>query len=250
MSQNPPFTPGGRPPGVEPRKTEAKKTPMGKRSYTLKLSFSMLLTAVIVSTIGICWIFMLGVMVGRGYNPDAKVHEVASRLLSGNRTAPAPEPPQTVLKPEDLDFIPALRDTPRLSLQRNATAAQPAHSATAARPATGAESLPEALQTAAASPQPAVAAHPIVHDYVYQVATFKDSEQADKLREILEGEGLRTRLEKTPTRDGKGVFYKVQTLLRGDEDDNRHLLASLERLRLGLPLLRSKNPVKSGTEKR
>jgi hypothetical protein len=227
-----------------PRKPDAKKTPLAKRSYSFKLTFPTLLTALIVSLISLGWVFMLGVMVGRGDNPDAKVAEFAARVLNGNRAKPLREPEQTILKPEELDFIPALRDKPRFSAQHNATTTV-VTAAVAGKPAAEKQAEGEIgiARNAEAATQPA---RPAMHDYVYQVATFKEPDQADRLRERLEGEGLRTRLEKSPARDGKSTFYKVHALLRGDEEDNRRFLASLERLRLGPPLLRAKNPVKSG----
>ncbi len=253
MSQSgPPPLPGGGPPsGAAPRKPDAKKPPLGKRSYTLKLSFSMLMTTIIVSLIGISWIFLLGVMVGRGYNPDAKVAEFASRFSRGS-SAPVKEPPNEVVKPEDLRFMSSLKNKADFSAHNATLPALPAHNATLPKsaaagrsPAAGAEDASGGLSAGRPAAEPAAAPRPSMHDYVYQVATFRESDQADRLRERLEGAGLRTRLDKTPTKDGKGSFYKVQALLRGTDEDNQDLLAALEKLKLGLPLLRSKTPVKT-----
>lgn len=249
MSQSTPPPPP--PSGAAPRKPDAKKKPPGKRSYTLNLGFSMLMTMLIVTILGACWIFMLGVMVGRGYNPDAKIAEVVPGIAPGSRLPAAPEPATTALRPEELDFIPALRNKPRLSVQHNA--GLPVNSPGAGNRTAPLSTLPNPpeIQTAGAtgqiaappSPPPPAAPKAELYDYVYQTATFNDPEQADKLREKLEGVGVRTRLEKTPAKSGK-ILYKVQALLRGNEEDNKDLLASLERFRLGPPLLRSKTPAK------
>ncbi|MDR2696716.1 MAG: hypothetical protein LBC79_10115, partial [Deltaproteobacteria bacterium] len=114
MAQSPPPPPpgaGGSPPGGA-RKPDAPKTPLNKRAYTLTLTFSRLLTAAIVALIGVSWVFMLGVMVGRGYDPDAKIHELTGRVLRSRPTPAAQEPPQAILRPEELDFGYALRDKP------------------------------------------------------------------------------------------------------------------------------------------
>ena len=71
MSQN---TPVGAP---------KKGDPLSKKSYTLKLTFSTIVTTCIVLFIGIGWSFVLGVMVGRGYNPEHKVPHLATLLPAG-----------------------------------------------------------------------------------------------------------------------------------------------------------------------
>jgi cell division protein FtsN len=209
----------------------------------------MLLTAVIVALIGISWVFMFGVMVGRGYNPDAKVHEITGRVLRNRQASAVQEPPQAILKPEELNFGPALRDKP---LHNGTAAVGMAAAQTQARQTNG-TAASSAVGGAVAAPvvQPPTqlvpqGAQPTHFDFVYQVATFRDSEQADKLRERLEGEGVRTTMEKIPAKDGKSL-YKVLAARRGTEEDNRQLLAFLDRLKLGPPLLRSKKPVPGGT---
>ena len=81
--------------GSSPRKGEA----LSKRSYTLRLTFSTLVTASILLCIGIGWAFVLGVMVGRGYNPEKKVPQLA-RLL------PSEESPEQAAKDKLDDALP------------------------------------------------------------------------------------------------------------------------------------------------
>jgi hypothetical protein len=250
MSQNgPPSSPGaGGPPGA--RKPDAKKAPLSKREYSLKLNFSMMLTTVIVLLIGVSWVFMLGVIVGRGHNPDDKIYELTGRVLHGGRQA-APvvqEPPQAILRPEELHFWPSLRDK---SLHNSAVDLETPAARTPARQAdAGAADAPAGNAASASTPQPPLQLVPqsglsTRFDFVYQVAVFRDDAQADRLRERLEGEGLRTALEKSQARDGKSL-YKVLASRRGTEEDNAQLLAVLERLKLGPPLLRSKKAVPGG----
>ena len=238
---------GASPPGAGARRSDAGKTPLNKRAYTLHLTFSMLLTAVIVALLGVSWVFVLGVMVGRGYNPETKMHELTDRMLRGNQAPPVQEPPQAILKPEELNFSSALRDRP---LYNSTAAVAPpaqtqAHQTNSTAPNTAAgNSLPQVVQPPTQLvPQ---GAQPTRFDFVYQVATFRDIEQADRLRERLEGESVRTAMEKSPAKDGKNL-YKILALRRGTEEDNKQLLAVLERLKLGLPLLRSKKPVPGGS---
>jgi hypothetical protein len=244
MSQSPPSSQagaGGSPSGGA-RKQDAQKTPLNKRAYTLTLTFSRLLTAAIVALIGVSWVFMLGVMVGRGYDPDTKIHELTGRVLRSRPTPAAQEPPQAVLRPEELDFGPALRDKPL----HNGTAALTTPrqtNGTAAHSVVGNATSVQAAQPPA-QPAPQGAQH-ARFDLVYQVAVFREAAQADKLRERLEGEGVRNSLEKISARNGKSM-YRVLAVRRGTEEDERQLLAVLERLKLGSPVLRSKKLVSGG----
>jgi cell division septation protein DedD len=255
MSQSgpPPPVPPSSAPGA--RKPDASKSPLGKRAYTFSLSFSKLLTAVIVALIGVSWVFMLGVMVGRGYNPDAKINEITGRVLRGRQTPAVQEPPQAVLRPEELNFGAALRDKP-LHNSTAAVGASDVQTPIAQSPirqtnstASGVAGNATAVQTAPPeriAPQGAQSAR---FDVIYQVAAFRGAEQADRLRELLEGEGVRTNMEKSPAKDGKSL-YKVLAVRRGTEEDDKQLLAVLERLKLGSPLLRSKKPVPGGEKGR
>jgi cell division septation protein DedD len=214
---------------------------------------------VIVALIGVSWAFMLGVMVGRGYNPDAKILEFTGRVLRGKQGPAVQEPPQAILRPEELNFSAALHNKP----QHNSTAVAeppvtqpPARqtNSTAAPAAAGTAVAAQTAKTTQAAQPPAQGtppgAQPALFDFAYQVATFREAAQADKLRERLEGEGVRNSLEKNPTRDGKSVYYTVVVLRRGTAEDEKQLLAVLERLKLGQPLLRSKKPVSGGGKAR
>jgi len=239
----PPF-----PPGAGARKPDAPKTPLNKRAYTLNLTFPALLTTAIVGVIAVCWVFMLGVMVGRGYNPDAKLNELSERVLRNRQTPVVQEPPQAILRPEELNFGAALRDRP---IRNSATDAEmpvaempvSQENSTVADGVTG--NAP-AVHTPPPAPPASQDVLPTRFDFIYQAAAFRDAGQADRLRERLEGEGVRTVLETSPGRDGRN-WYKVLAVRRGTEEDSKQLVAVLESLRLGQPMVRSKKPVPVGT---
>jgi len=234
---------GSSPPGAGARKPDASKAPLSKRSYSIKLTFSALLTTVIVALIGIAWVFILGVMVGRGHNPDTKLHELTGRVLRGRQAPVVQEPPQAILRPEELNFGTALRDKP---LHNSTAVAQtPTGQTNSTVVSTVAGNAPAVQATQPPPPLALQGAQPARFDFIYQVAAFRDSGQADRLRERLEGEGVRTTMETSPAKDGKSL-YKVLALRRGTEEDDRQLLAVLERLKLGPSLLRSKKPVTGG----
>lgn len=179
-----------------------------KRSFTLELSMSALITACIVTIIAFGWVFAFGIIVGRGYSPEKQMPTIAG-LLPQPAAQDVPDP--EILKAEDLTFMTDLKQKPGAAMQptrmgQNAT--QPvsaqvglAGGGNATRPTSAPVQQPEGL-----------------FDFVLQVIAYKKSEQADNLRERLEGAGMRTRMsvEKVP---GKARWYRVQVLFRGTDAD-------------------------------
>lgn len=240
-----------------PRKGE----PISKRSYTLRLTFSSLITAGIVLFIGFGWTFVMGVMVGRGYNPENKMPQLANLMPADERTVQGGRekledslPKAEVMKPEELRYSTTLRGKPgqnatapvQRSMQ-NATA--PVASAAPAAQPQGAVTQPGATAPAASAASgaaPVAAATPAqprpptepMFDFVFQVATFKDAESVDRLRTRLEGAGMRSRMDK----DGK--LLKVMVLLRGTNDAGQNVRQQMVDMGLGQPLQRSKKPVR------
>lgn len=168
-----------------------------------------MITTLVVTVIAFGWVFAFGVIVGRGYSPEKQMPALAGLLPQ--QTQPAPEPPQDILKAEDLTFMTDLKQKPgaptiptRMSNSTNATAPVSVDGKPDEKPA-----------AATPKPQQPVA----LFDYVLQVAAFKNSSQADTLREKLEGAGLRTRMAVEKAPNGKARWYRVQVLLRGTEED-------------------------------
>ncbi len=99
------------------------------------------------------------------------------------------------------------------------------------------------VQAPAAQADPVQAALEIakaqqVFDYIFQVATFTKADSVDRLRERLEGENFRTRMEKS------GKFFRVLVLLRGNETQAQALRKRMVSLKLGEPMQKSKKAVK------
>lgn len=215
----------------------AAGTPLGKRSYTLRLTFSALITAVIVLIIAVGWSFVLGVMVGRGYNPEKKVPQLATLLPSEQTPKTAREhvgdalPKAEVMKPEDLSYANTLRAKPG----QTSVPVKPKNMQNATAPVS---TPPVATAPAHTPADPAAPAQPKepLFDAVYQVATFKDADSVDRLRSRLEGKGLRTRMDK----DGK--LLKVMVLVRGTNIRLEEVQQLMVEMNLGKPIQRSKTP--------
>ena len=83
----------------------------GPRKFVKEFTVSSLVSFGVVAALGIIWVFILGVLVGRGYKPENAVPQVAQIMPSSQpqaQQADNKEPPQ-VLKPEELGFMDSLQ---------------------------------------------------------------------------------------------------------------------------------------------
>lgn len=78
----------------------------GPRKFSFELTMSGIISLIVVAVLGVTWVFILGVLVGRGYKPENAVPELAQMMPTTESSAPAEsgEAP-TVLKAEDLQFM-------------------------------------------------------------------------------------------------------------------------------------------------
>jgi len=153
------------------------KEPKGPRKFSFEFTGPGLVSVVVVAVLGFVWVFILGVLVGRGYKPENAVPQVAQIMPSAPPAAQQQEnkEPPTVLKPEELQFQDTLqgrkpqetvtvdsgkKDAPAPAAQQAAApAAAPAASAMpgGGTPASTLEKTPSAVpkgQVATASAQP------------------------------------------------------------------------------------------------
>jgi len=120
------------------------------RRYKLELSLTGALGLGTVLFLGLVWVFIFGVLVGRGYQPEKAVPELA-RLMPEGQSEPAAGP--EVIQPEELTFLNSLRDEPRkpAAKQPEVAPAEPERqeSSVAARPETAPVASEDAGQTVA-----------------------------------------------------------------------------------------------------
>ena len=224
-----------------PRST--KESPSPPRG-TIRLRPGTVVTACFLALAAITLAYVGGVMAGRSSAGKARppvVQETAQ--LPAPQAAPPGETARqdAILAPAELAFARALRsdgrtppDTP--SVKASATPPATSQSTPQSMPQTGAVD-PAANTGHTAGPVGAASAgtpplaSPQIHDYVFQVAAFRDEDSVDALRQRLEGYGLRTRMQR------EGKLYLVRVLLRGTEERAGEIMALLESMRLGKPLL-------------
>jgi len=109
QGQNGPGAQGGR--GGQGAKDGGRK----KGVYTINVTLPSLISAGIVAIIGFGWVFLLGVIVGRGYNPEERLGidrimpKPAVNATAGGGSIPMPG---GVIKAEELQFMDSLRAKP------------------------------------------------------------------------------------------------------------------------------------------
>lgn len=199
-------------------------------AISLSLPVAIGLAVFLVCIVG--WSFFMGLMVGRGQNPQVQIEAMTGDILKHPPEAESPEP-----------------ELPEAAPEEQASAPEPAPSPVNqpfTRPeGTGMEAWSQA--PAATAPAPKKPPAPPVKkadkpkapsfEYTLQIAVFKNLRDAEKLRATLQGKGIRCRIKKS------GNAQLLLNTLRGSESDFSALQKKLAGLKLGRPLVLSKKPV-------
>lgn len=235
------------------RQRIAPAVPKGGFSFTLPPLAAGTVCIVMLACIG--WAFFMGYMVGHGQNPGEEMRELTGIGRPDRETLA--EMDKAMAGSEDAGLRDKLADLSRQPVG-GAPAAANASAAPAAAPAAKSPypfnkpsdnglaawgnapkgaAQPASEKTAApAKPQAATNGAPL-YDFVFQVAAFRNVDDADRLRQRLEGQGLRTRGQKS------GKLTLVMVHMRGTDLDAANLKEELQRMRLGSPLQKSQKRV-------
>jgi len=249
------------------KKVPARKGEPRTYSYTFSLSQLVGLGGGLAAALTV--FFVLGILIGRGYRPEAEVPELA-RIMP---TPPAPgsvvqEEPK-VLKPEELHYMEQLTQgstarTPKAEVKDEAKPeakpkaedkAKAAEERAKAIEAVRAEEKAKEAAAKAAKPKPAEPrlaeaktpeAKPAngeqVFDYVYQAAAFREKGQAEDLRRKVEATGLKAAVQ-SATENG-ATWHRVVVLYRGTPSSTDGMREKLYAIGLGRPIMKSKQPAR------
>lgn len=229
---------------------DAKNTPREKKEggnepkrYTVSFSLAGLISLTVLTLVALSWIFILGVLVGRGYKPETAVPEL-ERIMP---RAEEPSPQKAdVLKAEELDFYSELSKKPG-DQKKEAEAKQ-----VVKQPVTRPEPVKPQPKPAAVTPKAPERPRVVVREgtnsttervyqYSYQVASLKDIGSARKFQDKLASLGLSSRLEKA---QAKGTtWHRVIVSFRGTPTDTNDLMNKLGTLGIHKPLLKAKRPL-------
>jgi len=225
------------------------------RTFSFTLTLPKAVFGACFSLFVLVWVFIFGIMLGRGHNPEEMVPELAKVMPApGSSGAPASPPlspdaqPQgnmnEVLQPSELKYHDSLkgkdvREKPRAA----ATPPEAAPTQTGPAPAP-----PQPAAKAPAPAQPPVASRTsasqdqTVYDYVYQVAAFNSSAGAAAMRKKLQNGGLAAKVDQSESNGT--TWYRIMVSFRGKPEDTRGLREQLTAYGLKTPILRGKTPAK------
>lgn len=208
------------------------------KKYRMEFSSTGLIVAVVLSVVGLAWIFLLGVLVGRGYTPENAVPEIADFMPKEQPFVEEPAPPvagavdketpkpaapeEKVIAPEELEFHKELAKKP--------TAPPPVVKA------------PPVVEKKPAPAPPKVAEKPVtsaqIHLYEYQAASYGSRDAAERFQNVLGSKGVPADIE---TADVKGkTVYRVIVGFTGSEKRAAEVLEVLAGQGVKKPLLRKK----------
>jgi cell division septation protein DedD len=230
------------------RKTRTTKKETKKFVFQLGLSGFLSLGVLIV--IGMAWSFILGVIVGRGYQPEKMALEAAQQILPEDFPL-LTEKNEEVLKAEELEFFDKLKQDPA---QSAAPESKPAPAKPAPEPAKTQDAatakkqdlLKPTTAKPAEKPAPAVpadltASKEEVFVFNYQVAALASMEQAQTILKQIAPGGFKTSVV-TATHEGK-TWYRVYVHHQGTVDSAKTLKDKLKANGINSILLRSRTPL-------
>jgi cell division protein FtsN len=228
-----------------------EKAPAKQKKYLFEFSFSGLVSLFVFSVLIMVWMFILGILVGRGYQPETIIPQL-SRILPQEQmhgASPVPLSAQTVpevkqqptLRADELTFHEDLRKPDKRP------APTPVQKAKSTPPKSD-PVQPDVAQSLAppppkAEPKPAPVAAPETEKfrYIYQVASFKVEDRATVFRDQVRAGGFSAHYAREPV--GEEMWFRVMVTIDGTVDETEKIKSGLEKLGVKNPFLRSKKPL-------
>lgn len=249
----------------EAKKNRERKDEGEAKRFTFSLSTAGVVSLAVVAVAALAWVFILGVLVGRGYKPEQAVPQLAEIMPRPEANASA-EPPSGesadgVLKPEELEFFDAVKKQPAQAASPKIATKAPSKpkSAATAKAERDAKKLAvriardQALASSAGSDTAetdsaketggavADAANGAQFRYVYQTASLRKHESADSFAAKLQKLGFKTSIEQAQT--NSGTWFRVLLHHTGTPESTREIKEMLQGLGVQKPIMKSKTPL-------
>jgi len=224
-------------------KVKIPKLNASRKTYDFSLSLPGMISAVGVGVVALTFFFVMGILIGRGYRPEADVPQLSEIMPTKEHGQVGEDQPiPEVLKAEELEYPERLKDEPHKVMDDPTTEATEGAHKLDAQPTPQPEKQAEAAKPVEATPvaveaSPAASGEP-VFDYVYQVASFKQLEMAQALATKLDASGLKTNIQ---AGEAKGTtWHRVQVLYHGTPASTETMKAALAKHGINKPLLVTK----------
>ena len=238
------------------RKTSTAKKGKDSKGFTFQLGLTGFMSLAVLVVIGMAWSFILGVIVGRGHQPEKMAMDMARQVLPEDFPL-LTEKNEEVLKSEELEFFEKLKQGPSSvppaspAPPKAAAAPKPQNATTATAAAVKPQSAIEAaLQSAAqvagqvapqASQTATENAKGEVFVFNYQVAALVSMEQAQTFLKKRDLSGFKTTVVQAE-HEGK-TWFRVYVHHQGTVDSAVGLKEQLKAKGIDNILLRSRTPL-------
>ena len=233
--------------------TTSKDKDTGKKVFTFSLRLPELLGLTLIILVGFIWVFIFGLLVGRGYQPEEALPELKHIMPDSNTVATAEpvqkmkpaaapitptesnkpkatlehktqqpaKPKEAVLKPEQLNFFEQLKAK---EAGEQVTSKKAASGNRAIKPAKKvAPTLSQKTKSVVAKAKPAskktttsLNKEAVTFEYIYQVAASTDKGAAVKLRDSLSSKGFTTTLATAVIK--KTTWYRINVHFVGSNE--------------------------------
>lgn len=185
------------------------------------INMSSVLSVGIVLVVGMCFAFILGILVGRGYRPENVVPPLAQVMPTtepAHVDKPVGEPPR-VLKPEELQFMEPKADKAG-EVVAESTAKGSAEPKKIGPATLKSRDLPDA-RPAKAPVEPKAPFTKAAKRFraTYQIASFPAKNQAETMVKRLAAKGLTATVHEGKSKNR--TMYRVHISLRGSEAEIR-----------------------------
>jgi hypothetical protein len=216
-------------------KVKIPKLNVSSKTYDFSLSLPGMISAVGAGVLALTFFFVMGILIGRGYRPETDVPPLGDMMPTKQHGLVGQKPLKPkVLRAEELGYPERLKADPDMIMDKQPVAESKKSKTKVekVKPADSGPEKPEVFEPTPAKPGESV------FDYVYQVASFRQSEMAEALSDKLVAAGLRTSIESGKAKGS--TWYRVQILHHGTPASTAGMKAVLATQGLGKPLLKKK----------
>ena len=227
------------------------RPPLTGRTITLTLTIPRVISLVLFAVVAIVWFFVMGLIIGRGYEPEKHIPALAEIMPGKDNTAPpsvvhngsAPALKEGEQKGKAVQPVqkPTTSQTNATKTRASINEADKAHreqvKATAQKP----PATPPQKEQGKNEPDKQTPKQERF-EYVYQAASFKQADQAEALAKKLTTGGIPARVNAFTS--GNTRWHRVLITFRGTPDDTETLRKDLERFKIKKILLVTKKPFK------
>lgn len=233
-------------------KGKKKTASTQEKTYTFTFTVPEMIGLCAGSAAALCAFFVLGILLGRGYQPEKDMPELAM-MMPSQSTNGSGEVKGGVLRPEDLDYIDQLKKKPESAVRKEEEKEQPSKAAEKKEKHTveTVQKSPVPAETKAAKPEPKPETvvevdNPEetkgpIYSYTYQAASFGVESRAADFSLKLNTNGLNSYVE--PGKSGNRIWYRVFVLHTGTPESTDDMKRILRKFGIKKPLLKNKKPV-------